>query len=127
MLCRIASIELLSCIAKVVSDSFVTPWTIACKVPLSMQFPRHEYCNGLPFPSPGDLPDPGIEPVNPSPALSVLCLVTQSCPTLCNSGSSVHGVSPDKNTGVGCHALLHGIFPVQGSNPGFLHSRFFAI
>ena len=33
-------------------------------------------------------------------------------------GSSVHGDSPDKNTGVGCHALLQGIFPTQGSNPG---------
>ena len=36
-------------------------------------------------------------------------------------GSSVHGDSPGKNTGVGCHALLQGIFPIQGSNPGLLH------
>ena len=48
-------------------------------------------------------------------------LVAQSCPTLCNPmdcsppGSSVHGDSPGKNTGVGCHALLQGIFPTQGS------------
>ena len=34
-----------------------------------------------------------------------------------------HGDSPGKNTGVGCHALLHGIFPTQGSNPGLLHCR----
>ena len=34
-----------------------------------------------------------------------------------------HGVAPDKNTGVGYHALLHGIFPTQGSNPGLLHCR----
>ena len=53
-----------------------------------------------------------------------MCLVTQSCPTLCDPidysplGSSVHGDSPGKNTGVGCHALLQGIFPTQGSNPG---------
>ena len=59
----------------------------------------------------------------------VLCLVTQSCPNLCNPmdcslpGSSVHGDSPDKNTGVGCHALLQGIFPTQGSNPGLPHCR----
>ena len=39
------------------------------------------------------------------------------------SGSSVHGDSPGKNTGVGCHALLQGIFPMQGSNPGLLHCR----
>ena len=38
-------------------------------------------------------------------------------------GSSVYGDSPGKNIGVGCHALLQGIFPVQGSNPGLLHCR----
>ena len=38
-------------------------------------------------------------------------------------GSSVHGDSLGKNTGVGCHALLQGIFPTQGSNPGLLHCR----
>ena len=41
-----------------------TPWTVAHQVPLSMEFSRQEYCNGLPFPHPGDLPDPGIEPVS---------------------------------------------------------------
>ena len=55
---------------------------------------------------------------------SVLCLVTQSCLTLCNAmdcsppGSSVHGDSPGKNPGVSCHVLLQGIFPIQESNPG---------
>ena len=39
------------------------------------------------------------------------------------SGSSVHGDSPDKKTEVGCHALLQGVFPIQGSNPGHLHCR----
>jgi len=39
------------------------------------------------------------------------------------SGSSVLGDSPGKNTGVGCHALLQGIFPAQASNPGLLHFR----
>ena len=38
------------------------PWTITCQAPLSMGFPRQEYWNGLLFPSPGDLPDPGIKP-----------------------------------------------------------------
>ena len=46
------------------SDSFVTPWTVACQAPLSMRFPRQEYWNGLPFPSPGDLPNPGIKPTS---------------------------------------------------------------
>ena len=41
-----------------------TPWTIAGLAPLSMEFSRQEYWSGLPFPSPGDLPDPGIEPAS---------------------------------------------------------------
>ena len=45
----------------VVSDSG-TPWTAARQVPLSMEFSRQEHCNGEPFPSPGDLPDPWIKP-----------------------------------------------------------------
>ena len=42
------------------SDSLQTPWTIACQTTLAMGFPRQEYWSGLPFPSPGDLPNPGI-------------------------------------------------------------------
>ena len=45
---------------------FVTPWTVAYQAPLSMGFSRQEYWSGLPFPSPGDLPDPGIEPRSPT-------------------------------------------------------------
>ena len=45
----------------------VTPWTVVCRIPLSMGFFRQEYWSGLPFPSPGDLPDPGIEPASPVP------------------------------------------------------------
>ena len=41
---------------------FVTPWTVAYQAPPPMRFSRQEYWSGLPFPSPGDLPDPGIEP-----------------------------------------------------------------
>ena len=41
------------------------PWTVVCQVPLSMEFSRQEYWSGLPFPSPGDLPDPGMEPGSP--------------------------------------------------------------
>ena len=44
---------------------FGTPWTAALQAPLSMGFSRQEYWSGLPFPSPGDLPDPGIEPISP--------------------------------------------------------------
>ena len=55
--------------------------------------------------------------------------IAQSCPTLCDPmdcsppGSSVHGILPGKNTGVGCHFLLQGIFPTQGSNPSLPHCR----
>ena len=45
---------------------FSTPWTVAHQAPLSMGFSRQEYWSGLPFPSPGDLPDPGIEPRSPT-------------------------------------------------------------
>ena len=90
------------------SDSFATPRTVAHGAPLSLGFHRQEYWSGLPFPSLGDLPNPGIEPE--SPALQVnfffyhwttmrkKVLVTQSCLTLCNSmdcshpGSSFHGI-----------------------------------
>ena len=46
------------------SDSYVTPWTIACLAPLSMRFPRQEYWSGLPFPSPVNVLNPGIEPAS---------------------------------------------------------------
>ena len=65
----------------------------------------------------------------PSTFPLIMCLVAQLCPTLCNPtdcslpASSVHWDSQGKNTGVGCHALLHGIFPTQGRNPGLLHCR----
>ena len=50
---------------------FVAPWTIARLVSLSMEFSKQEYWSGLPFPPPGDLPDPGIKPTSPvSPALA---------------------------------------------------------
>ena len=61
----------------------------------------------------------------------LLCLVAQSCLTLCNPmdcslpGSSLQRASPGKNTGVGCQALLQGIFPNQGSNPGLQHCGLF--
>ena len=49
---------------------FATLWTVALQVPVSMGFSKQEYWSGLPFPPPGDLPDPGIEPMSlTSPAL----------------------------------------------------------
>ena len=57
------------------SDSFVTQWTVAYQAPLSMGFSRQEYWSGLPFPSPGDLLDPGMEPG--PPALQADSLLTE--------------------------------------------------
>ena len=54
---------------------FATPWIIAYQAPPSMGFSRQEYQNGLPFPSPGDLPDPGIE--SRSPALQADALPSE--------------------------------------------------
>ena len=48
------------------SYSFATPRTVAYQAPLSMGFPKQEYWSGLPFPSPRDLPDPGIKPMSPA-------------------------------------------------------------
>ena len=45
---------------------FAVPWTAACQAPLFMEFSRQKYCNGLLFPSPGDLPNPEIEPGSPA-------------------------------------------------------------
>ena len=67
----------------------MTPWSIALQVPLSVEFSRQEYWGGLPFPSPGDLSDPGLEKK---------CVLAQSCLTLYDAmncslpGSSVHGI-----------------------------------
>ena len=79
----------------VVSDS-VTPWTIQ-----SMEFSRPEYWSGSPFPSPGDLPNPGIKPRSPVLQADSLPAEPQQKP---------------KTTGVGSLSLLQHIFPTQGSN-----------
>ena len=50
----------------VMSDSFAIPWTVAHQALLSIEFSRQEYWSGLPFASPGDLPNPGIEPGFPT-------------------------------------------------------------
>ena len=59
---------------------FVTPWTIACQAPLSMGLSRQEYWSGLPFPTPGDLPDPGIKPTSPALAGKIFTTVLPGKP-----------------------------------------------
>ena len=82
---------------------FASPWTIQ-----SMDFSRPEYWSGSLFPSPGDLPNPGIEPR--SPALQIDSLPAEP------SGKS-------KNTGVDSLSFLQQIFPTQEWNRGLLHCR----
>ena len=103
----------------------------AHQAPPSLGFSRQEHWSGLPFPSP---PNSCVE----AKISKVLCLekglyedcvqaTLQLYTAICNPvdysppGSSVHGDSPGKNTGVGCHALLQGIFPTQGLNQNLLY------
>ena len=85
---------------------FTRPWTVAHQAPLSIKFFRQEYWSGLPFPSPGDLPDRGIEPGSPTLLVDSLPFepsiqfssVVQSCPALgdCSTpGLSVHHQLPE--------------------------------
>ena len=70
-----------------------------------------------------------FEELHPHHDRVCVCSGAQSCQTLCDAmncsppGSFVHGNSPGKNTGVGCHTLLQGIFLTQGSNQCFLHEQ----
>ena len=57
-------------------DSFATPWAVACQTPLSMGFSRQEYWSRLSFPSPGDLPNPGIKQASRELQADSLCILT---------------------------------------------------
>ena len=64
IICKNTNLE--CCLVTKLCLALATPWTVACQAPLSMGFPTQEYWNGLPFPSPEDLPDPGIKPASPA-------------------------------------------------------------
>ena len=100
-----SEVKLLSCV-----QLFATSWTVAYQAPPSMGFPRQEYWSGVPFPSPGDLSDPGIEPRSPTLQAEFLPAELRGKP---------------KNTGVGNLSLLQGIFPTQELNQGLLQRWFF--
>ena len=95
---------------------FATPWTVTCQAPLSMGFPRQEYWSGLPFPSPRE------EGIVPACVLSHFSRVRLFATpwTVAHQAPLSMGFS-SKNTGVGCHACLQGIFPTQGLNSCLLH------
>ena len=85
------------------SDSFVTPWTVAHRAPLSMRFPKQEYWNGLPVPSPGDLPGPGIKPTSPALKLDSLPPSYLESPCMCVRQVVIH-LSVDRH--IGCFYIL---------------------
>ena len=98
---------------------FVTPWTVTFQALLTMGFPRHDCWSGLPFPSPEDLPNPGIKPGSPE---------LQADPLPSEPPGKPHELystwnSLDQNTRVGSLSLLQEIFPAQGSNPVLLPCR----
>ena len=76
--------KLLSCI-----QLFLTPWTVAHQAPPPMGFSRQEYCSGLPFPSPGDLPDAGMEPRSPALHADTLLSESPGKPLLFVSGTKL--------------------------------------
>ena len=120
---------------------FVTPWTVAHQAPLSMGFSRQEYWSGLPCPPQRELPNSEIEPTSPtSPALADGFFTTRTtwearvCAPSCFSRIRLFATlwtvicqAPlpmgfsGKNNGVGCLAILLGIFPTQGSSSHLLH------
>ena len=124
---------------------FATPWTVTHQSPQSVEFSRLVYWSGLPFPSPGDLSNPGNEPGSPAltggffiaeppeqlrismlkvkvKSLSRVRLFATPCIVACTKLFCPRDFQ-GKCTGVGCHFLLQGIFPTQGSNRGLSHCR----
>ena len=106
------------------SDSLATPWTMACQAPLSMGFPRQDYWSGLPFPSPGDLLNPGREPTSPvSPAMQVdsLPAVNKSYHHDHQTGEPSESLSPQVR-GQWAHGSafgLNGVIQANDFSPGF--------
>ena len=83
------------CVCKLLSRSqlFVTPWVITCQVPLSMGFSRQEHWSGLPFPSPGDLPNPGIKPGSPTLQVDSLPAEPPGKPKECQTISKMNSTN----------------------------------
>ena len=109
---------------------FATLWTVARQVSLSMGFSRQEYWSGLPFPSPGALPNPGIEPASfVSPVLAGRFFTTSATwveprsPALQADSLPAEPQGKPKNTGVGSLSLLQRSFPTQELNSGLMHCR----
>ena len=91
---------------------WATTWTTAHQVPLSMEFSRQEYWSGLPFPTPGDLPDPGLEPASPAslawqanslpPSHLLQCTLNRFQQNICTTIPGFPGGSAVKNSHLQC-------------------------
>ena len=122
----------------------VIQWAIACQDLPSLGFSRQEYWSGLPFPSPGDLFNPGMEfgspalqedslptelqgkphrELPPPPPMSLGAMLPSPLANVILQEAPLSIEFSSKNTRVGCHSLLQGIFPIQGLNSGLLHCR----
>ena len=88
-------------------SDFATPWTIAYQAPPSMGFSRQEYWSGLPFPSPGDLPNPGIEPGSLAFQADALTSELPRKPVLTACLGQVHGDDPERCCGEGGGRGVH--------------------
>ena len=87
----------------------VTPWTVACQAPLPLGFSRQEYWSGLPCPPPGDLPNPGIQPMSlMSPALAGRFFITSTTwgPHISRTGP-VHFLKLWEQSTNPCHVVLY--------------------
>ena len=78
------------------SDSFVTPWTVAHQAPLSMGFPRQEYWSRVPLPSPGDLPDLGLQLESPVSADGFFTTEQPGKPVVESISVAIIGLPPSK-------------------------------
>ena len=88
---------------------FATPWTVTYQAPPSMGFSRQEYWSGLPFPSPGHLPDPGIEPGSPTLQANALTSEPPGKPIIetCILSYVTQITSPGSMHETGCSGLVH--------------------
>ena len=118
-----------------VAEACATPWTAARQAPLSMRPPRQEYWSGLPFPPPGNLPDPGIKPVSSaSPALAGQFFTTKP-PGRWSLPWTLHPLVPgncspphspwDLGSNISLHSLGHLPTPSQRLSPSPSFPRLF--
>ena len=120
---RKVQVKLLSCVRL-----FATPWTVAHQAPPSMESSRQEYWSGLPFPSPGYLPDPGIEPRSPVLQADALPSELPGKPQI-NLGSDQLHLWYSVSQSVIMHVCMYGSFKRQNlwSPQFYWNQHFYAV